>query len=201
MCATSDIWSRANVSFIAVSIHYVHPNTLELQTKIIACEHFTGNHTSNNIAEKLKSIFDKFEILQKVAYITTDSAANYIASLKYNGDNYRSVRMGYFWSDTESDCVDAEPETNCNNVDDDDDAITTEMDSDPDAFIAHELLLPLPTPLLGNMNHVKCGAHQLDKLGSIHASKARNKCSIYADKYDLCQIGKIVENSRIQITH
>lgn len=195
---------------MAVSVHYFHPKTLQLQTKFIACEHFKENHTADTIAEKLKSIFDRFGILEKVAYITTDSASNYIASLKYNGDNYRSLRMGYNWSD-----ADDEPEPNASNnddnVDDDDDDNDDDDDAgledipmamvyDPDAFVAHNV--PISASLLGNMNHVKCAAHQLDKLGSKHALEAINKCSVYADIYNRidAKLNKIwkIRDSRLQ---
>lgn len=50
-CATSDMWTRSNMSFIAVSVHYYEPNTLKLQIKFIACEHFPGRHTNDSESE------------------------------------------------------------------------------------------------------------------------------------------------------
>lgn len=92
MSATSDIRSRRNKSFIAVSVHYYEPKTLELKSSFIACQHFPGRHTNDKVAEMLKSIFDRFDILAKVFFITTDGAGEYTAALKYYGNNYRSMK-------------------------------------------------------------------------------------------------------------
>lgn len=81
-----------NRSFIAVSVHYFDPKSLNLQTSFIACEKFEGRHTSSRVAEKLNSIFTRFGILEKVFFITTDGAGEYVAALKYNGDNYHSIQ-------------------------------------------------------------------------------------------------------------
>lgn len=92
-CATSDIWSRSNRSFIAVTVHFFEPKSLQLKTKFIACEHFTGRHTHDKVALKLHSIFDRYNILRKVFFITTDGAGEYVAAFKYFGDNYRSIHL------------------------------------------------------------------------------------------------------------
>lgn len=92
-CATSDIWSRSNRSFIAVSVHYYDSQNLELKTAFIACEHFEGRHTNSRLADKLHSIFDRYGILDKVFFITTDGAGEYTAAFKYFGDNYRSIEL------------------------------------------------------------------------------------------------------------
>lgn len=91
MSATTDIWERSNRSYIAVSVHYFDDN-LKLHTDFIACERFTGRHTNDKVAEKLREIFDRFGILGKVFFITTDGAGEYTAAMKYFGDNYRSVQ-------------------------------------------------------------------------------------------------------------
>lgn len=93
LCATSDIWSRSNKSFIAVSVHFFSPNSFDLQTKFIACEYFPGQHTNDRVAHKLNSIFDGYDILKKVFFITTDGAGEYTAALKYYGNNYQSIRL------------------------------------------------------------------------------------------------------------
>lgn len=88
--ATSDIWTRSNRSYIAVSIHYFDADML-LQTKFIACERFTGNHVNERIAQKLRNIFDRYEITNRVFYLTTDGESAYVAAGKYHTDDYRSV--------------------------------------------------------------------------------------------------------------
>lgn len=96
--ATTDIWTRSNRSFIAVSVHYFDCSLDEraepvLKTNFIACEHFSGRHTHDRVAEKLGAIFDRFEIKEKVYFVTTDGAGEYVAAFKYFGDNYESIHL------------------------------------------------------------------------------------------------------------
>lgn len=90
--ATFDVWSRSNRSFFAVSVHYIDSISEAGNTKFFACESFEGNHTNDKIAEKLNQIFDRFGILEKVFFLTTDGAGEYVAAAKYYGDNYRSMQ-------------------------------------------------------------------------------------------------------------
>lgn len=92
LCATSDIWSRSNKSFIAVSVHYFDDD-LTLKSKFIACEYFPGRHTHDKVAAKLKSIFERYAIWKKVSFVTTDGAGEYTAAFKYFGDNYQSIYL------------------------------------------------------------------------------------------------------------
>lgn len=62
------------------------------------------------------------------------------------------------------------------NADDDDQLEFNALD----AFISEEL----PEAALGKMNHIKCSAHLLDKLGSVDALEAREKCAKYAEIFD-----------------
>lgn len=87
--ATTDIWSRSNRSFIAVSVHYFVGD--ELQTQFIACDEFPGRHTHDKVAAKLNVILNKFGILNKVFFVTSDNAGEYCAAFKRFGDNYESI--------------------------------------------------------------------------------------------------------------
>lgn len=89
--ATTDIWSRSNKSFIAVSVHYYEGN--ELKTSFIACESFAGRHTNDKVAMKLNEIFVRYDILRKVFFVTTDGASEYQAAFKYYADNYNSMAL------------------------------------------------------------------------------------------------------------
>lgn len=91
LSATTDIWSKSNKSFIAVTVHYFEE--LKLKSKFIACEYFAGQHTHDKVANKLKSIFERFGILEKVFFTTTDGAGEYTAAFRYFGNNYRSIRL------------------------------------------------------------------------------------------------------------
>lgn len=74
-----------------MSVHYIDNITENIKVEFIACEPFEGNHTNDRVAEKLNKIFDNFGILEKVYFITTHSAGNYVAAFKYYGDNYESM--------------------------------------------------------------------------------------------------------------
>lgn len=92
--ATTDIWSRSNRSFIAVSVHYFDTSAEPvLKSEFIACEHFSGRHTHDRVAEKLCAIFKRFEIDEKVHFVTTDGAGEYTAAFKFFGDNYESIYL------------------------------------------------------------------------------------------------------------
>lgn len=74
MCATSDIWSHSNRSFIAVTLHWINDNELNLNSAFVACKRFEGRHTNERVAENLSEIFAEYEINGKVIFITTDVA-------------------------------------------------------------------------------------------------------------------------------
>lgn len=209
--ATSDIWSRFNQSFIAVSVHYFEPISLELKTSFIACERFYGSHTHDKVAEKLHSIFDRFSILKKVFFITTDGAGEYVAALKKFGDNYKSIQslskqsdIDWFHENVNDDSTDAGIDTanehDIEILDSDNDfedfdydsivrnecennSIASETESD-DRFIVHDLFDNIQSiPMLKNMNRVSCSSHKLDKVGKIDAIKAKEDAD-YAALYD-----------------
>lgn len=91
LSATSDIWTRYNKSFIAVTVHCTNSESLETESFFIACEKFEGRHTKGAVAQKLHGIFKKYDILDKVHYITTDAAGEYVYAIKDHGDCYGSL--------------------------------------------------------------------------------------------------------------
>lgn len=196
--ATTDIWTRSNQSFIAVSVHFYTPD-LKLSSSFLACEHFPGRHTNDQVAEKFNEIFNRYGILEKVFFITTDGAGEYKAALKNYGDNYRSIEM--LTNDLElewvlppapGDVVDEiddfevdEEEDNYIRIrdgdiaDDDDDASrASPSDQDEESFVICQ-----DVPLLKNMNRVACSSHLLDKVGKIDSMNAC-KDAIYNAKFE-----------------
>lgn len=91
MTATSDVWSRSNRSFIAVTVHAIDEKSLATKSYFIACESFPGRHNTNTVAEKLHGIFLQYGILLKVFFITTDGAGEYVAGIREHGDQNRSI--------------------------------------------------------------------------------------------------------------
>ena len=69
VCLTSDGWTGLNgTNFLAATVHFVNDST-NLKSYLLECEEFTERHTSENIALWLKSVMDRFAILDKVAVV------------------------------------------------------------------------------------------------------------------------------------
>lgn len=158
-----------------------------MQSRFIACQHFPGSHTGEEIAKRLKSILQSYGILEKVHFITTDSASNYVAAMKQNGNNFRSFVPNFrFHFDS-----DEEEDSNSEIEDDDED----------DDFMEHINATYLGENQefeseLGHILHIRCAAHKLDKLGSIDAAKANNLSVIYAGLYCFFFVKQICFNKQ-----
>lgn len=192
--ATTDIWTRSNRSFIAVSVHYFEPNGLKLESKYIACEHFPGRHTHDQVAGKLHNIFERYGILEKVFFVTSDGAGEYVAAFSRFGNYHQmdssadsDVLNEDFFVESESDEL-----VSVSNPDSDSESFVTLYEnasasasdiSDQNAFVVEEINTSLP--LLRYANRVDCGAHKLDKLASIDAVKAKENDHSYALLHDL----------------
>lgn len=205
MSASSDIWSRCNKSFIAVSVHYYEGN--KLTSKFIACEHFMGRHTHDRVAEKLNGIFKRFGILEKVFFVTTDGAGEYTAAFRRFGDNYRSIFIEepsvFSPVVPNSNHGSGSDELNLNeqtvNVDADEDQSECDepcSDSEEENYYRDDSTSPdtyndpfhiedLPdVDVLGGMNRIDCSSHKLDKVGSKDALKANENDEHYKDLYN-----------------
>lgn len=184
--ATTDVWSRSNKSFIAVSVHYYGAD-LKLHSSFLACEAFEGRHTADKVTEKLKNIFERFGILQKVFFITTDGAGEYTAALKRDGDDYRTLRMwkSAFETSAADDVHDTVEDEDEDEDDDDNDDRFFRLDpegneNEPNSFPhpqndtaqSFEMHCEDEVPILPNMNRVSCSSHLLDKIGKIDAMNA-----------------------------
>lgn len=81
VCLTSDGWTGLNgTNFLAATVHFVNDST-NLKSYLLECEEFTERHTSENIALWLKSVMDRFAILDKVCCVVTDNAPNMIKAI------------------------------------------------------------------------------------------------------------------------
>lgn len=210
-CATSDVWSRSNLSFIAMSVHYFEPNTFKLQTKFIACEHFAGRHTNDRVAYKFNSIFDRYGITNKVYFVTTDGGSEYVAAFKYHGDDYRSLHLSIASDedgviddelcDDEDTCVSGSGQNTNENVSDSESEAgndphlivrsLSDADGDDNAQSSSNdknsevfYIHELPFHLLTNVNRIDCSSHKLDKLGKIDVHDAKGRSGRYDDLHD-----------------
>ena len=79
ICVTVDLWSNRQLrSYISITAHFINESEWSLESVMLACSHFKGSHTAEAINEKFQKELISFEILSKVSFIVTDSAANMI---------------------------------------------------------------------------------------------------------------------------
>lgn len=74
-----------------MSIHF-YDDDLNLKSAFIACEPFEGRHTKDRVGQKLRSMFEQFGILEKVFFVTTDGAGEYVVAMQLYGDNNRTIQ-------------------------------------------------------------------------------------------------------------
>lgn len=159
-----------------------------------------GHHINEMVARKLHTIFDRFGILGRVRYVTTDNAGEYSAAFKNYGLNYRAVHLSIANdgassssqkelpagdnaagpSSTSTENAPTLPETDDESDDDDDpDQYVpnhnpdSSADRDPESFWVEEVTS------LPNMNRVQCSMHKFDKIGKIDAKDAIGKDDMY----------------------
>lgn len=64
-------------------MHWIDPETLQRNSKGLACRRMIGRHTYDNIAEAIDKILSEFKIHKKTTLIVTDNAANFVKALRY----------------------------------------------------------------------------------------------------------------------
>lgn len=205
--ATSDVWSRNNRSYIAVSVHYIAPENGVIETKFIACERFFGRHNHEAMAQKLKLIFAKYEISEKVKFITTDGAGEYKCAMVRFGDNYQSLvpllnsAEDDIIIDNEEDLIEEEEEISeiqaipAHEYDD----THYEDETDP-PFTINEISTENSDFLLPS--RVDCSSHLLDKIGKIDSFNAvldEDYCDIYTKVMGKLNLIWNVTQSRLKL--
>lgn len=144
----------------------------------MCCEYFPGRHTKLAIAQKLYSIFGKYGILDKVNFITSDQAGEYVFGIHDHGNKYESMndlrREVLFEDDFDTD----------ENIDMENVVIENEFplpfsnNADLDqGFVSHNMfdlesgvednLNQDELPLLPKLNRISCSSHMLDKVSLI----------------------------------
>lgn len=215
--ATSDIWSRNNHSYIAVSAHYISPEKGNIETEFLACQRFRGSHNNEAVAAKLKLIFSEYEIAGKVFFITTDGAGEYKCALSRFGDNYKSLipllnvseedeDVNIIEADFDSDIDEEEfmdfeaiPDSGCQNSNN----VNSNTNGSDSCFIVSDIIsdealiedTELPT-------RIDCGAHLLDKIGkkdSFDAVLDDEYCDKYTNVMDKLNLIWNVTQSRLRI--
>ncbi|KAL0879302.1 hypothetical protein ABMA27_003081 [Loxostege sticticalis] len=82
ICLTTDLWtSRCTESYIAVTGHYLTEDFV-FKTVLLGCCHFSGSHTSQNIASEINAIVDQWGLQGKVNFMVSDNGANVVKAVK-----------------------------------------------------------------------------------------------------------------------
>ena len=76
---SADTWTSINTeAFLAVTCHFITSQT-QLKSVLLGVLNFPEQHTAKNIAEKVISLKQEWELEGKITCIVTDGAANMIA--------------------------------------------------------------------------------------------------------------------------
>lgn len=182
------MWNRHNMSFIAVTVHCSSPDTLETNSYFLCCKYFPGHHTKLAVAQKLQNIFVKYDILNKVYFITSDQAGEYVYGIFQYGNKFLSMEelrrtlpidIDYELENEEIDPLNEVLE----------DEIPLPLPNDDNAldfnFVSHDALANVNEnatehvqqgeddanqrniPLLPNLNRISCSSHMFDKVSAI----------------------------------
>ncbi|XDV32938.1 hypothetical protein PO909_003585 [Leuciscus waleckii] len=86
---TTDMWSSVNMMpYMSLTIHYLSANW-ELKSKCLETVFTPESHTSDNLAEALRSSFQEWSLDErKLVCITTDNGANIVAAVR---------KLGWTW--------------------------------------------------------------------------------------------------------
>lgn len=75
MAATTDLWtSDSNKAYLTVTIHFIHNSKLYSQT--ISTREVAEEHSAIILGSVLKSIFEEWQITEKIVTIVSDNAPN-----------------------------------------------------------------------------------------------------------------------------
>ena len=82
VCITLDLWTNRQMrSYIGITCHFIENYTLK--SALLACKHFLGHHTGQNIARQVKDILGKFDITNKVLNITTGKNLEWVHTYEF----------------------------------------------------------------------------------------------------------------------
>ncbi|CAG9829823.1 unnamed protein product [Diabrotica balteata] len=83
IAVTTDIWtSDSNVAYITVTAHFTHESNL--CARVLCTKGMSGSHTSEKIADELTSIFNDWNIGNKIITVVSDNGANIKKAITHN---------------------------------------------------------------------------------------------------------------------
>jgi len=162
---------------MGMTLHYVEPEGLKIQSIALACRRFRDSHTAEAIAKILRNILHDFAVTDKIVNVVTDNTANFakaftIVAVDAQMDHAQPAQVG---ADSEvvsefSECEDA-------------------ADMDEACSLAHmaDILEGLDDKCEDGLvlpPHKRCGNHILNSIASVDALNARGDSIQYKRLYD-----------------
>uniref|UniRef100_A0A672FKG4 BED-type domain-containing protein n=1 Tax=Salarias fasciatus TaxID=181472 RepID=A0A672FKG4_SALFA len=143
---TADIWSAHNKSYLGITAHWIHPDSMERRKAALACRRFNGRHTHDSIATELVDIHSSYGISHKITSTVTDNGSNFIKAFR----KYQPIE--------EDDSEDEEDEVTFMNINDVLENTVGDANDDDDVVIA------LPP-------HQRCASHTLNLVSCTDVEK------------------------------
>lgn len=75
-CATADLWTSYQRSFLGMTISWLHPETLERKNDVMSCVRIMGSKTFDIIAAFMKDSLDSVGARGKVSITVVDGGKN-----------------------------------------------------------------------------------------------------------------------------
>jgi len=173
MSATADIWSAHKRAFMGVTLHYVDPQSLKIQSIALACRRFRDSHTAEAIAKMLRKILDEFAVTDNIVNVVTDNAANFAKAftlVEVDTQMQAQIGAGSEMVNEPSEYEDAADVDEACSLADVADVLQGLDDECEDGLV-------LPP-------HKRCGNHTLNLVTSVDALNARRDSIQYKRLYD-----------------
>lgn len=153
VCITTDIWSGRRRSFLGVTAHWIHPETLKRISRAIACQRFKGTHSYDKIYDHLMNIYKKVELNSaKVIAAITDNGGNFVKAFKIFGIEEKCILEYAGDLDTQYNSWSTECDSDT----------TSSIDDDVEDVIDLNECLPL---------HFRCASHTLSLCATTDSNK------------------------------
>lgn len=83
VCLTTDCWTSINTeSFMAITAHFILPDTMSMQSILLECFSYTERHTSENLCTQVKRVVSEWSIDDKIIMVVSDNAPNIVRAIQ-----------------------------------------------------------------------------------------------------------------------
>lgn len=86
ICTTANGWTSRRRSFIGITAHWLNQN-LKRRSACLAVRRVVKTCDYDIIAKLLESVYEEFDILDKVIATITDNGSNFVKVFRFNGSN------------------------------------------------------------------------------------------------------------------